>query len=317
MADPRSQELRKAAEGLRLRSVADTSPTVGPELSAIQDSAFKFAEAWSGSNLGQLAEHARREVDSAKAVAASVLSTYLAERDDKYLAELAGTIAKIEPLTRANAIRVQLPTGALMSRDTTALTAGLVAAPHQEVLARVASIRSAFGSASELAGLLDRAADHLERASKKGWSARSRQGGSVFIGHGRSPLWRELKDFIQDRLKLSWDEFNRVPVAGVTNTERLIQMLDDAGIAFLVLTAEDERTDGAMLARQNVIHEAGLFQGRLGFSRAIVMLEEGCKEFSNIAGLGQIRFPVGKISASFEEVRRVLEREGFELGSPS
>jgi hypothetical protein len=28
-------------------------------------------------------------------------------------------------------------------------------------------------------------------------------------------------------------------------------------------------------------------------------------------GLGQIRFPRGRISAAFEEVRQVLEREGF------
>lgn len=44
------------------------------------------------------------------------------------------------------------------------------------------------------------------------------------------------------------------------------------------------------------------------------MLEEGCDQFSNIDGLGQIRFPAANIAASFEEVRRVLEREGF-LGS--
>ena len=59
----------------------------------------------------------------------------------------------------------------------------------------------------------------------------------------------------------------------------------------------------------NVVHEAGLFQGRLGFERAIILLEEGCKSFSNIEGLGQIRFPKGNIVALFEEVRRVLERE--------
>jgi predicted nucleotide-binding protein len=65
----------------------------------------------------------------------------------------------------------------------------------------------------------------------------------------------------------------------------------------------------------NVIHEVGLFQGRLGFTRAIVLVEEGCQEFSNIQGLGQIRFPVGNISACFEEVRRVLEREAV-IASP-
>ena len=55
-------------------------------------------------------------------------------------------------------------------------------------------------------------------------------------------------------------------------------MLDGAAIAFLVLTAEDERADGKLQARMNVVHEVGLFQGRLGFSRAIVMLEEGSEE---------------------------------------
>jgi Predicted nucleotide-binding protein containing TIR-like domain len=133
----------------------------------------------------------------------------------------------------------------------------------------------------------------------------------VFIGHGRSPLWRELKDYVQDRLALPWDEFNRLPIAGVTNIERLQQMLDHARMALLVLTAEDERIDGRVSARQNVIHEAGLFQGRLGFRRALVLIEEGCDEFSNISGLGQIRFPSARISATFEEVRRCLEREGF------
>jgi predicted nucleotide-binding protein len=88
-------------------------------------------------------------------------------------------------------------------------------------------------------------------------------------------------------------------------------MMNHAGIALLVLTAEDETADGKERARQNVVHEAGLFQGRLRFARAIVLLEEGCEEFSNIQGLGQIRFPPDRISAAFEEVRRVLEREGF------
>ena len=88
-------------------------------------------------------------------------------------------------------------------------------------------------------------------------------------------------------------------------------MLDAAAVAFIILTAEDEQADGKMHARLNVIHEVGLFQGRLGFTKAIVLLEEGCEQFSNIEGLGQIRFPAGRISAVFEEVRRVLEREGL------
>ncbi|HGN1198978.1 TPA: TIR domain-containing protein [Proteus mirabilis] len=129
------------------------------------------------------------------------------------------------------------------------------------------------------------------------------------MGHGRSHLWRELKDFIKDKLHLPYDEFNRVPIAGTTNIARLAQMLDHASFAFLIMTAEDELQDGNMQARMNVIHEVGLFQGRLGFEKAIILLEEGCQEFSNINGLGQIRFPKGNISAIFENIREVLERE--------
>jgi hypothetical protein len=75
------------------------------------------------------------------------------------------------------------------------------------------------------------------------------------------------------------------------------------------MTAEDEQLDGTTRARENVVHELGLFQGRLGFNRAIILLEEGCSEFSNIVGLIQIRFPKDKIGAAFEEIRQVLERE--------
>ena len=124
----------------------------------------------------------------------------------------------------------------------------------------------------------------------------------VFIGHGRSLLWRELKDFIADRLRLPWDEFNREAVAGYTTSERLENMLTQAAFAFLILTAEEEHEDTNLYARLNVIHEVGLFQGRLGLRRAIVMLEDGCSEFSNIIGLSQIRFPPGDISTRFEEI---------------
>lgn len=118
-----------------------------------------------------------------------------------------------------------------------------------------------------------------------------------------------MKDFISERLTLPYDEFNRVPVAGTTNIDRLSQMLDNAAVAFLVLTAEDEMSNGALIARQNVIHEAGLFQVRLGFSRAIVMLEDGCEHFSNIDVSANLGIPpegfrvVSKRSAVYLSVR--------------
>ena len=255
-------------------------------------------------------DDARKAFEEAQGDVASIISAFLAQRSDEFLTSLKGAVEKIIALTKSQGIRAQLPTGGWMSRDTLAMTQGLQAAPHEEIIAEVMAVHSAFMACSELSRLASRAAAHIERLNMVRSTTRA-PGQSVFIGHGRSPLWRELKDFIQDRLHLPWEEFNRIPVAGVTNIARLTQMLDSSGIAFLILTAEDERTDGAIVARQNVVHEAGLFQGRLDFTRAIVLLEEGCEDFSNIQGLGQIRFPRGRIQAAFEEVRRVLEREGF------
>lgn len=132
----------------------------------------------------------------------------------------------------------------------------------------------------------------------------------VFIGHGRSPVWRVLKDLLHDRLGLDWTEFNHESAAGIPTANRLEAMMESADFAFLVMTAEDVHADGSRHARENVIHEAGLFQGKLGFRRSIILLEEGCAEFSNVIGLGQIRFPVNDIMARSEQIREVLEREG-------
>ncbi|HEX9022952.1 MAG TPA: TIR domain-containing protein [Geobacteraceae bacterium] len=131
----------------------------------------------------------------------------------------------------------------------------------------------------------------------------------VFIGHGRSLVWLELKDFLQDRLQLPWEEFNRESVPGISTTERLQQMLGITSFAFLIMTAEDEHANSTWHARANVIHEVGLFQGRLGAHRAIILLEEGCEQFSNIHGLSYIPFSTGRLRSAFEDIRRVLERE--------
>jgi hypothetical protein len=135
-------------------------------------------------------------------------------------------------------------------------------------------------------------------------------GGKVFIGHGRSLEWLKLKDFLRDKLDLPCEEFSMEPTAGVSTGDRLKAMLDSACFAFLVATAEDKHADGTWHPRPNVIHEIGLFQNALGDKKAVILLEEGCQEFSNISGLGQIRFPPGNILAKTEEIRDVLLREG-------
>lgn len=258
----------------------------------------------------EAAGEANEVFESCKSEILSILQNELTDTEDGFLESLKADIEKLETASPYDVVDHLSPKGQIMTRDTIVLGQGTQVPPHINFIAEIRAIRHAFGICRAAAEVATKAASHLERKNRRK-KAVERIGTNVFIGHGRSHAWRDLKDFLQDRLRLPWDEFNRVPVAGVTNIARLSEMLDAAAIALLVMTAEDEMSDGAIQARMNVVHEAGLFQGRLGFSRAIVMLEEGCEEFSNIDGLGQIRFPKGNISAAFEEVRRVLEREGL------
>lgn len=134
------------------------------------------------------------------------------------------------------------------------------------------------------------------------------KGKKIFIGHGRSQQWEVLREHL-NRHNLPWVEFNKDSVAGYSTNERLWEMVDQSAFAFLIMTAEDERGDGQLHARENVIHEIGVFQAKLGLRKAITLIEDGCHEFSNIHGLSQIRFRRNDISSAFEEIDAVLRRE--------
>jgi predicted nucleotide-binding protein len=255
-------------------------------------------------------DEARKLLESAKGEIESILAVFQTHRTDELVAELREQAAKARALTQQQAMQAYVPSQ-IMTRDAQALGEGFVLAPHQAIQSKIVGIKAPFVACDELAQIAERAAAHIARLGRAISANTPATDGRVFIGHGRSRVWLELKDFLRDRLGLKHEEFNRVPTAGLSTTARLEEMLDGAIFAFVIMTAEDEKADGTQVARENVVHEAGLFQGHLGNRRAIVMLEEGCAEFSNIYGLVEIRFPKDNIKAVFEQVRQVLEREGI------
>jgi len=168
-----------------------------------------------------------------------------------------------------------------------------VAAPERDKIERVFEVFEKYSRASRLP-------DPPEPKQPKP---------TVFVGHGRSSLWRDLKDHLQDKHGFSVEAYEIGARAGHAIRDILEEMLEKSSFAVLVMTGEDETAAGELYPRQNVVHEAGLFQGRLGFSRAIVLLEEGTEEFSNIHGIEQIRFSRGNIKETYGEVLATLRRE--------
>jgi len=135
----------------------------------------------------------------------------------------------------------------------------------------------------------------------------------IFIGHGRSNQWRDLKDHLSDKHNYKIRAYETGARAGHTIRDILEEMSDVSSFALLVMTGEDEGKDGQMKARPNVIHETGLFQGKIGFSRAIVLLENGTEEFSNLHGIQQIRFNKENIKETFGDVIATINREFGEV----
>ena len=132
---------------------------------------------------------------------------------------------------------------------------------------------------------------------------------TIFIGHGHKNDWRDLKDHLSDIHDFKVQAYEIGARAGLTINQILEEILTQSSIAFLVLTGEIEDIEGTIHPRDNVIHELGLFQGRLGPKRAIVLLEEGVEEFSNIGGVHQIRFKKDSIRETFGDILAIIKRE--------
>ncbi len=129
----------------------------------------------------------------------------------------------------------------------------------------------------------------------------------VFIGHGRAPDWRDLKDHLSDKHDLAIECYETGSRAGHSIRDVLDDMMNASNLAILVHTPEDELADGNYNSRPNVIHETGLFQGKLGFSRAVVLLKNGTQEFTNLSGIQQIRY--ADIKETYGDVLAWIKRE--------
>lgn len=115
----------------------------------------------------------------------------------------------------------------------------------------------------------------------------------IFIGHGRNLQWRDLKDHLHDKHGFEVEAYEIGARAGHSIRDILESMLRKSSFAILVMTGEDEDAEGKMHARENVIHEAGLFQGHLGFNKAIILLKKIQKNSQTFTAYSKFDFLKG------------------------
>jgi predicted nucleotide-binding protein len=173
------------------------------------------------------------------------------------------------------------------------------------------TVKRIFSLANELINLPSEDLLKIAGEAKPKTRQTSQGSGVIFVGHGRSRLWARVQLYLQDELKLKTISFESEPHTGESITNILTEFLNKASYAILILTAEDETSEGQLRARQNVIHEAGLFQGRLGFDKVIMLKQNNTEEFTNVAGLQYIAFGGDNIEQTFYELQRTLKKAGL------
>lgn len=293
-----------------LADLGSTGDWVQYPVEDVKATIYQQANCVSLEHVYTFSDEANTEFRNQQQTLLSIIEVEMGDSISPFLTDLKEKTGELKIITENQFLQRLMPNyNNFVLYDEVAGQGGMWVPPHLAVLSEVYAIQHTINIVASLAEITRQVKSHVSRRQRLQQSPFV--GTRVFIGHGHSQVWRELKDFLEDNLGLSVDEFNRVPTAGIATTSRLSMMLDTAGIALLVMTGEDEQADGEFRPRENVVHEAGMFQGRLGFERAIILLEEGCEKFSNNAGLGHINFPKNNIRAAFQDVREVLEREGF------
>jgi hypothetical protein len=87
--------------------------------------------------------------------------------------------------------------------------------------------------------------------------------------------WLLLRDHLRDQHGYRIQAYEIGARAAHTIRDILDEMLSKSSFALLVMTPEDEAGDGAFNPTMNVVHELGLFHGRLGFAPAVACGREG------------------------------------------
>jgi|GEM_PF-3291799 len=130
----------------------------------------------------------------------------------------------------------------------------------------------------------------------------------VFIAHGHNEVVKlKIKDFIATRLSHEPVILGEQPGRHkLTIIEALEKFSEGCEFAVILLTGDDITKDSKR-ARQNVVHEAGFFQGRLGRSKVVLIVEKGVEIPSNLSGIFYLEYEK-EIKELFSDLQIILDK---------
>ncbi|HTU20756.1 MAG TPA: PfkB family carbohydrate kinase [Gemmataceae bacterium] len=142
-------------------------------------------------------------------------------------------------------------------------------------------------------------------------SSQASERNSVYIGFGQDPLGNQVEEYLRRTHGLDVKRCALKPRAGRQHVDDLSDCLDCCTFAVLVPDPEGEAEDDKPWTRDRVLREAGLFQGRLGLHRVVLMLPEGVKKLANVEGLQSIDVPKDRLYRALKQLEVLLKRDGI------
>ena len=135
---------------------------------------------------------------------------------------------------------------------------------------------------------------------------------TVFMGHGRSKAWRDLEEHVGNRHRCRIESYEIGSRAGhaIRDILEVVVGAED-GCAILVVTGEDVALNPSSDLRLDLAHEAGVFQGRLGFDNVMILAEQGIQGLSGMRNLRQVRFRKDSMRETFGLVSAALDGTVF------
>lgn len=130
---------------------------------------------------------------------------------------------------------------------------------------------------------------------------------SVFISHGNSKEWYKIQVYLEKDIKYSTIELAQQPNLGRSVLQKLDEESEKCRACIIVMTGDDILESGEVRARENVLHEIGFFQAKLGLEKVILLHEEGVNIPSNIHGLVYVPFPKDTVEATFGALHKELK----------
>lgn len=133
----------------------------------------------------------------------------------------------------------------------------------------------------------------------------------VFLVHHESAYREVVRRFVEEDCGLPVYELTSSDITRRDFAAFLSEQMPKCSFAICLLGKNQPMADGRVRADQNVVYQAGFFQGRYGFGRVALLFEEGCEPFSNIAGIVRLDFPSPQVDSTFIDLQRMLQREGL------